>query len=443
MSHQRPQLTRSCCLIIATLLTLSAHTVSAQVEEPPASMPKGYGIIVSLPGVDNELIGLALLSPPPDVQTASKVPVALLEANDRRWLTPLRRDIYRQEVLPKLEPKCRLETPLFSDVVDQLEDAINYLDYAQAEGDRWLADMAYACNPDPLLPDHLARFAFLQGLLEQRKSHSDQGWFQAAAELDPGLARVGLESAQTQDSFRVAANLSRTITRIRVPVHVDQAGISLWIDGAPVSGTEVMLLPGVHFIQQVDLTGKALRGSMEMIGPQNSSGKEYELSLPPESFEVPHAEAVIRRAEESVRTGRLDDIMSTAFGALLAGGQHPWALILLPETLSQPARGLWILAGGSVIPVRLSHELSKAGVTGSAVMAGLTVASGIGLAYLLSPLVTGEPVQSRAARIASCTATGIGFGLSMSLTGVIASRTWHRPRFLYQQTRLLTRTPSP
>lgn len=443
MPHQHPQLRRAYCLVSLICLSLMAHPMLAQTTSAPASLPRGYGLIIGLPETDNELIGLALLAPPPDVQTASKVPTILLGTTDHRWLDPIRRDIHRQEVLPKLEPKCRLETTLFSTVVDQLEDAINYLDYAQAEGDRWLADVAYACHPDPIAPEMLARFAFFQGLLEQRKSHSDGGWFRVAANLNPGLQRVALESEETQARFREAAKLARTVRQASIPIHAEQAGLSLWIDGQPVSASELQLLPGVHFIQQVDRNGRALRGSMETIRFPSNTQPDTMLSLPPESVEVPHAEVLIRRLEESVRLGRLDDVLSSSFSALLGNGNHPWALILLPETLSQPARGLWILAGGTVIPVRLSHELSRAGVVGTGALAGLTLATGIGLAYFLSPLFTGELVESREAQNAYCIATGVGFGLSMSITGIMASRTWHRPRFLYQRTKLLTQTSNP
>lgn len=424
---------RSPHLLLLWWLVIAGMPHSIHAQTKPETLPSGYGLMIGLPGARTELAGMALLSPPADLVTASKVPLKWLDSTDALWLTPLRRTLHAEELIPTLAPKCKLETPQFSTVLDDLEDSINYLDFAQAQGNLWLVDVAFSCDPDPIPPAQLARYAFLAGLMEQRKSHTDGGWFRVAAALDPQLKRFSLESPAVRLQFRTEVQEVKTTERVTMPVHLDQAGLTLWIDGVPATEPEVSLIPGVHFIQLVDQKGRAIRGALERVDAPTRSALPHEVSFPPQSIEVPHGDVVVRRLEESVRVGRVDDVVAVALRGLLGSGRHPWVLLVTPQSVDQPARGLWVLAGGAAIPVRLTAEIPRAGVIGTGALAATTLASGIGLAYFLSPLLlNGGLVRDPSAQATAVVGTGIGTVVSLSAMGFVASHTWRIPRSLYQ-----------
>lgn len=419
--------------LLALSLTVTGMARAAHGSEP---LPEGFGLLIALPGATTELAEVALQRAPEALEGAERAPVSWVATDDPRFVTSVRLELHKNETLVRATPPCELETPQFSVLVHEIEDALKFLDFEAALQWAGRTDAAFACDQDIISPQMLSRYALLQGILERKLSRSDRGWFLTSAALHVDSMRLELESEAVQGLYeRARASLAHA-TRVPATVQLEQAGLEVWVDGVRVSTPDIGLLPGAHFVQLVSPDGRALRGSIEQVSMPEAGAPREPLVLPPRTMAVQGADTVSLRLREAVRAGRLDAVLSSTLIATLARGRHPWMLLLTPEEGTTPARGLWLLPTGSTIPVKLSTGISPLGMAGTGTLALATIGSGVGLAVFLAPMITGTLVRDADPYVAGALSTGALAVAGLGATAVVASRTWRIPRALYRRTQL-------
>jgi hypothetical protein len=139
--------------------------------------------------------------------------------------------------------------------VQRAENAVAYMEFANARAHLRTALMALSCLQEPLAPDAASRIYYLEGVVQHAEGNPKitRSSFKIARTFDPELAWDNYFPPGSKEIFDevLAQEVSGQGASLQI-IPAPAAG-TLWVDGQPATGslTKLDLSPGIHAIQVV------------------------------------------------------------------------------------------------------------------------------------------------------------------------------------------------
>lgn len=381
-------------MFLAAILCCWATTAWAGNSEPLAG---SRGLVVRLPGATADMVGVALLAA--DGLEPITAPVLTVSLEDPRFTDPLRRDMLSLLRLDPADPAgCPMDLPPLAPLVDQLEEALNFVDLEQAAQLQTRADLALLCDTKVISADLFARLLFHSGLLSWYQHGPANLLWMGAASLAPGRDFTSRLPQEVQDIYRSAQTQAGMLPLVRLRIQTDLAGLQLLIDGANVIGPELLLTAGPHVVQlqtpegaitaaaklQLEPTG-ADSPRMGALGPRAKTLPSTMTDIPtvPGASLLPLSVAEVERmAWALLRNDIGTEALRKALALRMRLEARPWVLLVFPPQGARTAFAMAVLPDGSirrwpvrVIPVPMGKQVTRG--LGALAVLGAGVALGV------------------------------------------------------------------
>lgn len=273
----------------------------------------------------------------------------VLDAESDRVMGPLRLSQLVRAIQSDGTPRtCPSELPPFLTLLGKAEEALDFVEIDKVRNMLFQARVALECGQTIIDEPSLARYMFLNGVLEVYANNAGSRYFELALAIQPTLADPTSYQAQVQRSFARARARMKQEEWLQVSVlPLDYPELSLQVDGKKVAGETVKVLPGQHLIQLVNSDGVLLASRMVEL---KSDGPAT--VLPPESTRLPATEVLLERLHNMVVNQQPDEALSQKLSAVGRALGHPWVMLVGYSVDGQP-KAWWVdtQSGTITVPV--------------------------------------------------------------------------------------------
>ncbi|MFM7199444.1 MAG: MopE-related protein [Myxococcota bacterium] len=250
---------------------------------------------------------------------------SIMEAEDARVMGPLRlSQLVRAIQSDGTARTCPSDLPPFLTLLGKAEEALDFVEIDKVRNMLFQARVALECGQTIIDEPSLARYMFLNGVLEVYANNAGSRYFELALAIQPTLSDPTSYQAQVQRSFARARARMKQEEWLQVKVlPLDYPELSLQVDGKKVLGELVKVLPGQHLVQLVNSDGVLLASRMVELKSDGSSP-----ILPPESMRLAPVEILLERMHNMVVNQQADEALSQKLTAMGRALNHPWVLLV-------------------------------------------------------------------------------------------------------------------
>lgn len=249
---------------------------------------------------------------------------------------------------------CPMEAGDFSPQLQTAIESLDYLDYETAKAALIRAQNLFECTHEAIGRERLEKFWLASALLRFHANPEDLRGFDGLLSVTPDLSLADNYPQPVVDAFALARKQAELRSRKRVQVMSgDLAGLSLWLDGEPVTSGSRTVLPGKHLLQLVSSEGWALAGTLLDLEVIRTFPTTY---LPPEELRLPSTAAALDDLRSEVLDGLPGPLLKRATQALFRSGRYAWVQVIVPARGQNWAQMLTLRSDGSFLRRRIESE---------------------------------------------------------------------------------------